>query len=127
MEFFAGRFVLVFAFVFLWWGWELTEFAFYRTSELAELPLWTIHVIWMVAGLVWILFQAERMARAVALGIACLPVLFLYREMDWKELVEALGETGRLVGAGYFIAGFFLVVGCFLDAIPAIIIVGSIL
>lgn len=31
------------------------------------------------------------------------------------------------IGVGFFIAGVFLVVGCFLDAIPAIIIVGSIL
>ena len=31
------------------------------------------------------------------------------------------------IGTGFFIAGVFLVVGCFLDAIPAIIIVGSIL
>ncbi len=66
VELFAGSFVLVFAFVFLWWGWEFTEFAFYRISELAELPLWMIHIVWPVAGLVWILFQAERMARAIA-------------------------------------------------------------
>lgn len=65
VELLAGSFVLVFAFVFLWWGWEFTEFAFYRISELAELPLWMIHVAWPVAGLVWILFQAERMANAV--------------------------------------------------------------
>jgi hypothetical protein len=32
-----------------------------------------------------------------------------------------------VVAAGFFIAGVFLVVGCFLDAIPAIIIVGTIL
>ena len=31
------------------------------------------------------------------------------------------------VTTGFFIAGVFLVVGCFLDAIPAIIIVGTIL
>jgi TRAP-type C4-dicarboxylate transport system permease large subunit len=31
------------------------------------------------------------------------------------------------VATGFFIAGVFLVVGCFLDAIPAIIIVGAIL
>jgi TRAP-type C4-dicarboxylate transport system permease large subunit len=31
------------------------------------------------------------------------------------------------VGTGFFIAAAFLVVGCFLDAIPAIIIVGTIL
>ena len=66
MELLAGSFVLVFAFVFLWWGWEFTEFAFYRISELAELPLWMIHMVWPVAGLVWMLFEAERMANAVA-------------------------------------------------------------
>lgn len=32
-----------------------------------------------------------------------------------------------IVGTGFFIALCFLVVGCFLDAIPAIIIVGTIL
>ena len=61
----SGAFVMLFALVFLWWGWEFTEFAFYRISELAELPLWTIHVVWPVAGLVWLLFQAERMADAI--------------------------------------------------------------
>ena len=66
MELLAGSFVLLFAFVFLWWGWEFTEFAIYRISELAELPLWTIHMVWPVAGLVWMLFEAERMADAVA-------------------------------------------------------------
>lgn len=66
VELVAGSFVLVFAFVFLWWGWEFTEFAFYRISELAELPLWLIHMAWPIAGLVWMLFQAERMADAIA-------------------------------------------------------------
>lgn len=66
VELMAGTFVLVFAFVFLWWGWEFTEFAFYRISELAELPLWIIHMAWPVAGAVWMLFQAERMLDAVA-------------------------------------------------------------
>jgi tripartite ATP-independent transporter DctM subunit len=31
------------------------------------------------------------------------------------------------IGTGFFIAGVFLVVGCFLDAIPAIVIVGTVL
>ena len=65
VELLSGSFVLLFAFVFLWWGWEFTEFALYRISELAELPLWLIHMAWPIAGLVWILFQAERMADAV--------------------------------------------------------------
>jgi TRAP-type C4-dicarboxylate transport system permease small subunit len=65
-ELFAGIFILVFSAVFLWWGWEFTEFAIYRISELAELPLWLIHMAWPIAGLVWLLFQAERMWNAVA-------------------------------------------------------------
>ncbi len=64
VEIVAGTFVMVFAFVFLWWGWEFTEFAIYRISELAELPLWTIHMAWPIAGAVWLLFQAERMLDA---------------------------------------------------------------
>ena len=65
VELLSGAFVVLFALVFLWWGWEFTEFAVYRISELAELPLWTIHVAWPIAGAVWLLFQAERMADAV--------------------------------------------------------------
>ncbi len=61
MDLLAGVFVLVFAGVFLWWGIEFTDFAWCRISELAELPLWTIHVAWPVLGLVWIVFQGERM------------------------------------------------------------------
>lgn len=66
VELLSGSFILIFAFVFLWWGWEFTEFAWWRISELAELPLWIIHIAWPVAGLVWILFEAERMLDAVA-------------------------------------------------------------
>ena len=64
MELLSGAFVVLFALVFLWWGWEFTEFAIYRISELAELPLWTIHMAWPIAGAVWLLFEAERMADA---------------------------------------------------------------
>ena len=56
----ASLFVLGFAFVFLWWGIDFTSFAFNRISELAELPLWTIHLPWPLAGATWILFQGER-------------------------------------------------------------------
>ena len=45
-----------------------------------------------------------------------------------KVLLEAVGSWGLgLIGTGFFVAFAFLVVGCFLDAIPAIIIVGTIL
>jgi TRAP-type C4-dicarboxylate transport system permease small subunit len=57
----AALLVLVFAGAFLWWGVEFTRFAFNRISELAELPLWTIHVAWPLAGATWIVFLGEQM------------------------------------------------------------------
>jgi TRAP-type C4-dicarboxylate transport system permease small subunit len=57
----SSVFVLAFALVFLWWGIDFTRFAFNRISELAELPLWLIHIPWPLAGATWLLFQGERM------------------------------------------------------------------
>src|SRR5437773_4579230 len=43
-----------------------------------------------------------------------------------KALLENVTSWGLgLIGVGFFIAVIFLIVGCFLDAIPAIIIVGT--
>ena len=45
-----------------------------------------------------------------------------------KVLLAGVSEWGMgITATGFFIAAVFLVVGCFLDAIPAIIIVGTIL
>ncbi len=57
----AAAFTLVFAIVFLWWGIEFTQFAFNRISELAELPLWVIHVAWPLTGATWLVFLGEQM------------------------------------------------------------------
>ena len=57
----ASVFVLIFAWVFLWWGIDFTRFALNRISELAELPLWYIHAPWPLAGLTWLLFLGEQM------------------------------------------------------------------
>ena len=57
----SATFVLVFAVVFLWWGIEFTEFAVNRISELAELPLWMIHIAWPLTGVSWMLFLGEQM------------------------------------------------------------------
>jgi TRAP-type transport system small permease protein len=57
----ASVFVLLFALVFVWWGIDFTRFALKRFSELAELPLWMIHIPWPVAGATWILFLGEQM------------------------------------------------------------------
>jgi TRAP-type C4-dicarboxylate transport system permease small subunit len=57
----SAVFVLVFAAAFLWWGIDFTRFAFNRISELAELPLWYIHLAWPLAGATWLIFLGERM------------------------------------------------------------------
>ena len=51
---------LVFALVFVWSGIEFTRFALNRISELAELPLWVIHIAWPLMGLAWIVFLGEQ-------------------------------------------------------------------
>lgn len=56
----ANLFVLIAALAFLWWGIEFTRFALGRVSELAELPLWLIHVAWPLAGATWIAFLGEQ-------------------------------------------------------------------
>ena len=57
----AGVAVLVLALVFVWAGIEFTRFAWNRISELAELPLWLIHVAWPLTGATWLVFQGEKM------------------------------------------------------------------
>jgi len=52
--------VLGFALVFVWAGYEFTRFAWNRISELAELPLWLIHIAWPLTGLTWIVFIGEQ-------------------------------------------------------------------
>jgi TRAP-type C4-dicarboxylate transport system permease small subunit len=51
---------LIFALVFVWSGIEFTRFAIFRISELAELPLWVIHIAWPLTGLAWIVFLGEQ-------------------------------------------------------------------
>jgi len=53
--------VLAFALVFVWAGIEFTRFAWNRISELAELPLWLIHIAWPVTGFTWLVFTGEQM------------------------------------------------------------------
>ena len=57
----SGVCILVFALVFVWAGWEFTQFAWNRVSELADLPLWLIHIAWPLTGLTWLVFQGERL------------------------------------------------------------------
>ena len=52
-------FVLLFALVFVWWGWDFVKFGWNQTSELAELPMVYIFLAWPVAGLSWLFFLGE--------------------------------------------------------------------
>ncbi|HTE17602.1 MAG TPA: TRAP transporter large permease, partial [Armatimonadota bacterium] len=132
-------------------------------SFLVSIPALTTPLI-IIGGKIFGWFTATESA-CIAVLYAGFLSLLVYREMDWRGLVGALGDTGRLagvalfcvgtasafgwllafyqipeyllsgvsawgmgrIGTGFFIAAVFLVVGCFLDAIPAIIIVGTIL
>ena len=69
LEVVSGLFTLGFALIFLWAGWEFTRFAFNRISELAELPLWTIHVAWPVLGLTWFLFHGEHLLKMLRVAL----------------------------------------------------------
>ncbi len=53
--------VLAVALTFVWAGIEFTQFAWHRISELAELPLWLIHIAWPLTGATWLLFLGEQL------------------------------------------------------------------
>jgi TRAP-type C4-dicarboxylate transport system permease small subunit len=60
LRLFSNLAVLGFALVFVWAGIEFTRFAWNRISELAELPLWLIHMAWPLTGATWLLFTGEQ-------------------------------------------------------------------
>ena len=57
----SSLFVLAFALVYVWWGIGFTRFGWDQTSEIAELPMWTIFVAWPMAGATWVLFLGESL------------------------------------------------------------------
>jgi TRAP-type transport system small permease protein len=67
----SNVFTLALALVFAWWGVEFVRFGWNQTSEIAELPMWTIFVAWPLTGLTWVVFLGEQFvqdARVVARG-----------------------------------------------------------
>ena len=52
--------VLATAIIFVTAGIHFTQFAWNRTSELADMPLWLIHVAWPVTGFTWIVFLGQQ-------------------------------------------------------------------
>lgn len=59
--------ILALAIVFVVAGIEFTQFAWNRISELAELPLWLIHIAWPLTGITWLVFVAPLMAEDIAI------------------------------------------------------------
>jgi TRAP-type C4-dicarboxylate transport system permease small subunit len=78
--------VLGFALVFVLAGYEFTRFAWNRISELAELPLWMIHIAWPLTGLTWILFIGEQAWDHVRVLITGVPL----RKRDNQPHAEAV-------------------------------------
>ena len=60
LNLFASLAIFVFAVVFAWFGIEFTRFGWNRTSELADLPLWMIHIAWPITGFTWLAFLGEH-------------------------------------------------------------------
>ena len=59
LRIFSNLFVLLFALVFVYWGFQFVRFGWRQESELAELPMPFIFFAWPVAGLTWALFLGE--------------------------------------------------------------------
>lgn len=58
--------VLVVALVFLLYGYSYTVFGYSQTSELTGINMATMHVAFLLAGVTWIVFIAERALSALA-------------------------------------------------------------
>ncbi len=80
--------ILVLACVFVFAGIKFTEFAWYRISELAELPLWLIHLPWPLMGITWIVFLGEQMWDDV--------MIILGRKAPPKKLDLSEIDAGKL-------------------------------
>jgi TRAP-type C4-dicarboxylate transport system permease small subunit len=57
--------MLVFALVFGWYGWSYATFGWTQTSELTGINMIVIHAVYLIAGLSWIAFLAERIIAAI--------------------------------------------------------------
>ncbi len=66
LRIFSRLCILIVAGVFFWMGIEFTQQALFRTSELADLPLWIIHLAWPIAGASWALFLGEMIHDDIA-------------------------------------------------------------
>jgi TRAP-type transport system small permease protein len=66
MRLLVSLLMLVFAGVFVTYGWRYAAFGYTQTSELTGINLLAIHGAYLVAGFTWVAFLAERILAAVA-------------------------------------------------------------
>ncbi len=66
MRLVAYLFMLIFALVFVGYGWQYAAFGYAQTSELTGINLVFIHGAYLVAGLTWVAFLGERILTAIA-------------------------------------------------------------
>jgi TRAP-type C4-dicarboxylate transport system permease small subunit len=66
MRLVVAGFMLVFALVFVGYGYQYAVFGYSQTSELTGLNLVFIHGAYLLAGLTWVVFLGERILAAVA-------------------------------------------------------------
>lgn len=58
--------MLVFAGVFVWYGWAYAAFGATQTSELTGINLLFIYGVYLIAGLSWVAFLGERILAVIA-------------------------------------------------------------
>jgi len=58
--------ILAMALCFIWYGYAFSKVGAIQTSEIAELPMLLIYIAWPMAGVVWTLFLAEKLAADIA-------------------------------------------------------------
>ena len=61
--------VLVFALIFIWYGYRFLMFGWNQTSELADLPMGFIFAAWPLTGITWLLFGFQRLRRDLRIAI----------------------------------------------------------
>lgn len=66
MRLVVAGFMLLFALVFVGYGYQYAVFGYSQTSELTGLNLVFIHGAYLLAGLTWVAFLGERILAAVA-------------------------------------------------------------
>lgn len=54
--------MLALALCFVWYGKQFADEGSLQTSEIAELPMLAIYIAWPLAGVVWVLFLAAKIA-----------------------------------------------------------------